>query len=156
MASFAAILAIGNPVALDASAEERDTRGFISMTSCRPVAGSTANCTFEPPVSTPMRRSTANAASRICWYSGSDSVMAGATVIESPVWTPIASRFSIEQIDHAVVVAVAHDLELVLLPAEHGLLDEDLVDRRVVQALADHASAAGPRRRRCRRPCRRG
>jgi hypothetical protein len=34
--------------------------------------------------------------------------------------------------DDAVVVAVAHDLELVLLPAEHRLLDEHLVDRRVV------------------------
>jgi hypothetical protein len=31
------------------------------------------------------------------WYSLSVSVSAGATVIESPVWTPIGSRFSIEQ-----------------------------------------------------------
>ena len=31
------------------------------------------------------------------WYSLSVSVCAGATVIESPVWTPIGSRFSIEQ-----------------------------------------------------------
>ena len=37
------------------------------------------------------------AASRICWYSTSDSVCCGATVIESPVWTPIGSTFSIEQ-----------------------------------------------------------
>ena len=39
MASRAAILAIGNPVALEASAEDRDTRGFISMTTIRPVRG---------------------------------------------------------------------------------------------------------------------
>ena len=39
----------------------------------------------------------ANAASRICWYSTSLSVWAGATVIESPVCTPIGSTFSIEQ-----------------------------------------------------------
>ena len=52
---------------------------------------------FEPPVSTPTRRMHAKAASRICWYSTSESVCAGATVIESPVWTPIGSRFSIEQ-----------------------------------------------------------
>ena len=32
--------------------------------------------------------------------------------------------------DHAVVVAVADDLELVFLPAEHGLVDEDLADHR--------------------------
>ena len=30
------------------------------------------------------------------WYSLSVNVIAGATVIESPVWTPIGSRFSIE------------------------------------------------------------
>ncbi len=42
MASLAAIWAIGKPVALDANALERDTRGFISMTiaDCR---GLTAN-----------------------------------------------------------------------------------------------------------------
>ena len=39
----------------------------------------------------------AKAASRISWYSTSLSVCAGATVIESPVCTPIGSRFSIEQ-----------------------------------------------------------
>ena len=37
-ASFAAILAMGNPVALDASAEERLTRGFISMIIISPGA----------------------------------------------------------------------------------------------------------------------
>ena len=37
------------------------------------------------------------AASRMRWYSRSVSVIAGATVIESPVWTPMGSRFSIEQ-----------------------------------------------------------
>ena len=35
-ASRAAIFAIGNPVALLASALERDTRGFISMTTISP------------------------------------------------------------------------------------------------------------------------
>ena len=36
-------------------------------------------------------------AERIRWYSRSVSVSAGATVMESPVWTPIGSMFSIEQ-----------------------------------------------------------
>src|SRR3546814_5940047 len=62
-ASFAAILAIGKPVAFEASAEERDTRGFISMTTMWPLLGSRANCTLEPPVSTPTRRMHANARS---------------------------------------------------------------------------------------------
>ena len=90
-------MAIGKPVAFDASAEERDTRGFISMTTSRPSAGLTANCTLEPPVSTPISRSTAIEASRMIWYSLSVSVSAGAMVIESPVCTPIGSTFSIEQ-----------------------------------------------------------
>ena len=90
-------MAIGKPVALEASAEERETRGFISMTTRRPSAGLTANCTLEPPVSTPISRSTAIEALRIIWYSLSVRVSAGATVIESPVWTPIGSMFSIEQ-----------------------------------------------------------
>ena len=33
----------------------------------------------------------------MAWYSTSDRVWAGATVIESPVCTPIGSTFSIEQ-----------------------------------------------------------
>jgi hypothetical protein len=92
----AAILAMGNPVALDASADDRETRGFISMTRRRPVAGSTANWTLEPPVATPIASRMRMPSSRISWYSRSESVWIGATVIESPVWTPIGSRFSIE------------------------------------------------------------
>ena len=64
-ASLAAILAIGNPVAFEASADDRDTRGFISMMTMSPLVGSSANCTFDPPVSTPTRRMHANAASRM-------------------------------------------------------------------------------------------
>ena len=90
-------MAIGNPVAFEASADDRDTRGFISMITMSPLVGSRANCTFDPPVSTPTRRMHAKAASRMSWYSTSLSVWAGATVIESPVCTPIGSRFSIEQ-----------------------------------------------------------
>ena len=43
MASLAAIFAMGNPVALEARAEERETRGFISITTILPVEGCTAN-----------------------------------------------------------------------------------------------------------------
>ena len=84
-ASLAAILAMGNPVALLARAELRETRGFISITTIRPVAGSTPNWMLLPPVSTPISRMMAMAASRIIWYSLSVRVWAGATVIESPV-----------------------------------------------------------------------
>src|SRR5260364_333989 len=89
-------VAMGNPVALDASADERETRGFISMTTMRPSRGFTANRTFHPPDSSPISRNTAHAPLRKCWYCLSVGVCAGATVIESPVCMPIGSRFSIE------------------------------------------------------------
>ncbi len=88
---------MGKPVALDASADERDTRGFISITINRPSLGLTANCTLEPPVSTPISRKQAMLALRMIWYSLSVSVSAGATVMESPVCTPIGSTFSMAQ-----------------------------------------------------------
>src|SRR5215210_1992486 len=92
----AAILAIGKPVALEASADERDTRGFISMTTTSPLMGCTANWMFEPPVWTPTARIAAIAWSRSTWYWRSVSVCWGATHTESPVWTPMGSMFSIE------------------------------------------------------------
>ena len=82
---------------MEASAEERETRGFISMMIRRPVCGFTAHCTFEPPVSMPIFSSTRIESSRMPWYSRSVSVWIGATVMESPVWTPIGSMFSMEQ-----------------------------------------------------------
>ena len=88
---------MGKPVALEAKAEERDTRGFISITTMRPVSGSMANCTLEPPVSTPISRSTWMEALRSSWYSLSVRVWAGATVMLSPVCMPIGSKFSMEQ-----------------------------------------------------------
>ncbi len=54
-------------MAFDASAEERETRGFISMTRISSVSGLTANWTFEPPVSTPTARITAIDWSRRRW-----------------------------------------------------------------------------------------
>ncbi len=89
-------MAIGKPVAFEASADERETRGFISMTTIRPSRGLTANWMLQPPVSTPTERMMPIERSRSCWYSRSVRVIAGATVIESPVCTPIGSRFSIE------------------------------------------------------------
>ena len=97
-ASFAATFAMGKPVAFDANADDRLTRGFISIIIIRPFSGLTANCTLDPPVSTPMVRKHKIAQLRIFWNSLSVSVMAGATVMESPVCTPMGSIFSIEQI----------------------------------------------------------
>src|SRR3989338_1963859 len=99
IASLAANFAMGKPVALLASAELLDTLGFISITTILPSLGFTANWIFEPPVSTPISLMIRIAASLIFWYSLSVSVTAGATVIESPVWIPIGSKFSIKHTD---------------------------------------------------------
>lgn len=49
MASFEAIFAMGYPVAFEASAEDRDTRGLISIAIISSFAsGLTANCTLHP------------------------------------------------------------------------------------------------------------
>src|SRR6202008_3055613 len=118
----AATFAIGKPVAFEASAEERDTRGFISITTMRPSAGLTPNCTLEPPVSTPISRSTAIAASRMIWYSLSVKVSAGAH----------AHRIEIldRADDDAIVLLVAHHLHLELFPPEDAFLDQDFVGGR--------------------------
>ena len=107
------------------------------MTWNWPFAGFTENCTFAPPVSTPISVMTARAASRRRWYSRSVSVIAGAIVIESPVWTPIGSMFSNRADDDEVVGPVTHDLELELLPAEDALLDEHFARRRLRERPGD-------------------
>ena len=57
--------------------------------------------------------------------------------MESPVWTPIMSKFSIEQMMMALSARSRITLHLVLLPAEHAFLDQDLPDGREVEALAE-------------------
>ena len=120
-------------MALEASAEERETRGFISMMTMRPSSGLMANWTLEPPVSTPILRSTASEALRMIWYSLSVRVWAGATVIESPVCTPIGSKFSIEQTMMQLSARSDH-FHLEFLPAQHGFLQQHLAGRRQIQA----------------------
>ena len=49
IAIFADTFAIGYPVALDASADERLTLGFTSITAYSKLFGFSANCTLHPP-----------------------------------------------------------------------------------------------------------
>ena len=107
------------------------------MTTRRPSSGLTANCTLEPPVSTPISRSTAIEALRMIWYSLSVSVSAGATVMR--VAGVHAHRVDVldRADDDAVVRLVADHLHLELLPAEHALLDQHLGGRRGVEAALD-------------------
>ena len=62
------------------------------------------------------------------WYSLSASVTAGATTIESPVWMPTGSKFSIEQTVMTLSFASRITSNLDLLPAGDALFDEDLVN----------------------------
>ena len=127
-------------MALEASAEERETRGFISMTMTRPSSGLTANWMLQPPVSTPTSRMIAMPMSRRLWYSRSVSVIAGRD--GDRVAGVHAHRVEVLDgaDDHDVVVLVAHQLQLVLLPAEDGLLQEHLGGRREREALAGDAA----------------
>ena len=70
-------------------------------------------------------------------------------MIESPVCTPIGSKFSIEQMITTVVRAVAHHLHLEFFPAEERFFDQDFVTgeapgraRRFLQILAIVGDAA--------------
>ena len=121
---------------MEASAEERETLGFISMMTILPVSGSTANCTLEPPVSTPISRKHAIEASRISWYSLSLSVSAGATVIESPVWMPMGSTFSMEQ-TMMQLSARSRTTSISNSFQPSTILDQDFGDRRCAQAPGD-------------------
>ena len=66
------------------------------MTAYSMDSGCRANWQLQPP-STPSSEMIRKAAVRSIWYSLSDRVTAGATTMESPVWTPTGSRFSMEQ-----------------------------------------------------------
>ncbi len=68
------------------------------------------------------------------WNSLSVSVWMGATVMESPVWTPMGSKFSMEQMMTQLSALVAHDFHLVFLPAEQRFLDEDFGHGRELEA----------------------
>jgi len=58
MASLVATLAMGNPVALEAKAELRETRGLTSITLISLSLGLTAYCTLAPPPLIPIARIT--------------------------------------------------------------------------------------------------
>ena len=88
--------AIGKPVAFEASAEERDVRGLISMMTTRPVFGSCANWTLVPPM-TPIFSTMRKASRRRRSSSFLSIVRNGAAQKLSPVWTPTASMFSMKQ-----------------------------------------------------------
>ena len=82
-------------MALLASADERDTRGLTSITAYSKLSGFSANWQLQPPTM-PSAVMMFSEALRSIWYSLSERVSAGATTMESPVWMPTGSKFSME------------------------------------------------------------
>ena len=150
-ASLAAIFAIGNPVAFDASADDRDTRGFISMTMIRPFAG--------------IDRELDVGAAGL----DADPADDAAPEIAHPLILAIGQRQRrrdgdavagvhahridvLDRADHDKVVGlVAHHLELEFLPADHRLFEQDLVDGAHLDARGRPARGTLRCCRRCRR-----
>ena len=83
-------------MALLARAEERLTRGLTSITAYLKLTGSRANWQLQPPTM-PRALTMFSDALRSIWYSLLERVSAGATTMESPVWTPTGSTFSMPQ-----------------------------------------------------------
>ena len=66
------------------------------MTAYSKLSGFRASCTLHPPTM-PKWVMMSSEAERSIWNSRSARVWVGATTMESPVWTPTGSRFSMEQ-----------------------------------------------------------
>jgi len=105
---LAAIFAIGKPVASKLEPERRHA-GFISITLISPFSGFTQTDIRSASPLHPPCELCESPMSRISWYSRSVRVW-GATV-SITVWTPMGSKFSIEQMittlyaDHASLPA---------------------------------------------------
>ena len=117
-----------------ARADERETRGFISITRSSPVPRSRANWMLEPPVSTPTARMTLRrgVAQLLEGLVGKRHLRGDRDRVAR------VDAHRVEVLDRAddddVVAHVAHDLELELVPADQRLLDEHLAHRALLQA----------------------
>ena len=128
---------MGNPVAFDASAEERETRGFISMTVMRP------SCGIDGKLHVRSAGFDADLAHDSDGGVAHLLVLAVGERLRGRDGDGVAGvhAHGVEVLDGAddddVVGEVAHHLELVFLPAEHALFDQALVHRREVEAAGE-------------------
>ena len=85
--------ASGYPVALLASAEDRESRGFISIATYLSESGASAYCMLHSPT-IPTYAVARRAAERSMWYSALSMVWDGATTMLSPVCAFMDRTFS--------------------------------------------------------------
>ncbi len=126
--------------------DERDTRGFISITIIRPVRR----------VDRELDVAAAGVDADLAQHGDADVAHVLVLAVGERHGRRDGDRVAgvhahrvdvLDRADHDdVVVAVAHQLELELLPAEHRLLDQHLVHRAGGQAAGDHRRAPRPRR----------
>ena len=126
--------------------------GSSRRSTISPFSGLMANWTLDPPVSTPISRRQASAASRIIWYSRSDRRLGRSD--GDAIAGVDAHRVEVLDgaDDDAVVGEVAHDLELVLFPAEHALLNQHFMHGREVETAFEDLVEVFEGCRRCRPP----
>ena len=134
---MAAIFAIGKPVAFEASAIERETRGFISITTMRPFCRidgelDVRSAGLDADLANDRERSVAHhlvflVGQRLRGRDRDRIAGVHAHRIE------ILDRAD----DDAVVRAIAHHLHLEFLPADERLFDQDFGDRRQSETALD-------------------
>ena len=154
-ASSAASFAIGKPVAFDASADERETRGFISITRYSSVVGMHRELDVRAAGRDADR---ARGRERRLAKLLVDGVGQRLLRRDRPRVAGVDAH-RVEVLDRAdddgVAARVAHHLELVLLPAGEVLLDEHLADRARVEPCAIAARSSSARARDAAAACRR-
>ena len=128
---------MGKPVALEASAEERETRGFISMMTSRPSGRIDGElhvraAGIDPDLAQHRDRGVAH---DLVFLVGQGQRRRDGDAVAGMHAHGIDVLDGAD--DDAVVGAVAHDLHLEFLPAEHRFLDQDLADGRGAQAALD-------------------
>ena len=124
-------------MAFDASAEERDTRGFISITTTRPFVALMPNCTLLPPVSDAdlAQHRDAGVAQALVFLVG-EGLRRGDGDAVAGVHAHRVEVLDAAD-DDAVVRGVADHFHLEFLPAQHRFLDQHLVHRREFEAALD-------------------
>ena len=105
---------------MEANADDRETRGFISMITIRPSFGLIANCTFDPPVSTPILRRHAIAASRII---KAQNAARSALPYTRELTRAVSALASAHDLDHPLLVDVDQPKRsaVLLITSDRGL-----------------------------------